>query len=86
MAIRPAVAAMAADSAQAARDRWSEDQPDGVEGTEPAPVIHVTIGRVEVRASVAPAHGTTDQRSRQEDPKVMPLEEYLSRRARGGRR
>jgi hypothetical protein len=48
------------------------------------PVIHITIGRVEVRANVAPGP------ARQPDPRlpaarrVMPLEEYLERRARGG--
>jgi hypothetical protein len=48
---------------------------------EPAPTIHVTIGRIEVRATTpsAPPH---KQRT---EPQVMSLDEYLRQRAgRGG--
>jgi hypothetical protein len=46
-----------------------------------APTIHVTIGRVEVRASTpAPAV----QRPRSQPPPASSLENYLRRRARGG--
>jgi len=49
----------------------------------PAPVIHVTIGRVEVRATVPPP-----ERSRLPAPaaKVMSLDEYLQKRSAGGGR
>jgi hypothetical protein len=47
----------------------------------PAPTIHVTIGRVEVRAT-APS---TPQRKARPAPAVMSLDEYLDRNA-GGRR
>jgi hypothetical protein len=49
---------------------------------EPAPVIHVTIGRVEVRAAApagpAPARGSSA-------PAVPTLAEYLRRRDRRDR-
>jgi hypothetical protein len=46
-----------------------------------APTIHVTIGRVEVRASSAP---TRRERGAARQPSVLTLDEYLRRR-RGGR-
>jgi len=48
-----------------------------------APTIHVTIGRVEVRATPPPPAGS---RAKATLPSVMSLEEYLGRRAAGGRR
>lgn len=47
-----------------------------------SPTIHVTIGRVEVRASSSeqPARRTSPQ------PQVMSLDEYLKQRGSGGRR
>lgn len=61
--------------------------PDGGPAVEPekadAPSVYVTIGRVEVRASVSPpapaARGP-------EEPSVLPLDEYLRRRTEAGRR
>ena len=48
----------------------------------PPPTIHVTIGRIEVRATppAAPPRKTTAQ------PPVMSLEDYMRQRAEGGRR
>jgi hypothetical protein len=48
-----------------------------------APTIHVTIGRVEVRATPPPPAAS---RAQTKGPSVMSLEEYLGRRAAGGRR
>lgn len=52
------------------------------EAVEAAPVINVTIGRVEVRAAQAPA--APRQQSRSAPP--MSLDDYLRRRAGGGSR
>jgi hypothetical protein len=46
----------------------------------PAPTIHVTIGRIEVRASTPPAKPVRGPKA----ATVMSLEEYLRRRAKGG--
>jgi hypothetical protein len=46
------------------------------------PTIHVTIGRVEVRATPPPA----ESRPKAMKPAAMSLEAYLERRATGGRR
>lgn len=48
-----------------------------------APTIHVTIGRVEVRAAT-PADTRGAQRPAQRPTGVMSLEEYLRRRKQGG--
>ena len=49
---------------------------------EREPTIHVTIGRIEVRATLAPAPASGKERSA---PRVMSLDEYLQRRTgRGG--
>lgn len=53
---------------------------DGPRNDPPVPAIHVTIGRVEVRAP-APTRRETPRRSA--NPAVMPLNEYL-RRHKGG--
>lgn len=61
--------------------------PDGAtsniepEGSAAAPVISVTIGRVEVRAELQDA---SRQRSPQQRSPLMSLEEYLRRRTKGG--
>lgn len=49
--------------------------------SEPAPVINVTIGRIEVRATT-PA---TPPRKQPSAKPLMSLDEYLQRRTRGGR-
>lgn len=51
---------------------------------EPAPIINVTIGRVEVRASQAPASGVRRQESAAK--RLMSLDDYLRQRAGGGGR
>jgi hypothetical protein len=48
--------------------------------SEPAPVINVTIGRIEVRASTP----TTPPRKQPSAKPLMSLDEYLQRRMRGG--
>lgn len=50
--------------------------------TEPQANVHVTIGRIEVRAIAEPS---PQRQARSESP-VMTLKEYLETRARGGRR
>lgn len=45
-----------------------------------APVVHVTIGRIEVRA--VPATPAAPERSRPAEPAVATLDQYLRRRAR----
>lgn len=50
--------------------------------TEPnAPVIHVTIGRVEIRATAL--DGRRQRSGLQQNPGVLPLEEYLRQRKGG---
>jgi hypothetical protein len=48
----------------------------------PAPTVHVTIGRIEVRATPAPPAPASKPRA----TPAMTLEEYLQRRATGGQR
>ena len=48
--------------------------------SQPEPVINVTIGRIEVRATVSPQKQTPKPENR---PPVMGLEEYLRRRSGG---
>ncbi|MEP7270477.1 MAG: hypothetical protein ABI882_03185 [Acidobacteriota bacterium] len=57
-----------------------------VDGHQPTSTVRVTIGRIEVRAvlqSTAVKAGRTDTRTTAR-PAVMTLDEYLSRRAKGG--
>ncbi|GAA0984534.1 hypothetical protein GCM10009555_058450 [Acrocarpospora macrocephala] len=58
-----------------------EDRTPGAEA-RPEQVVRITIGRVEVRA--APAAAPARQVERRQERRVMSLEEYLERRARGG--
>lgn len=46
--------------------------------TPPPPEIHVSIGRVEVRATTAPAAG----KRRRDEPRVMTIDDYVAHRAR----
>lgn len=55
--------------------------PQADESLARSPTIHVTIGRVEVRATPPPASPSRTQRPA---PSVMNLDEYLRRRAGGG--
>jgi hypothetical protein len=48
------------------------------------PTVQVTIGRIEVRATPAPAT-VAPQASKQSAPAVMSLDDYLLQRAKGGR-
>jgi hypothetical protein len=50
---------------------------------EPAPTINVTIGRLEVRAMVAPAPSAVARRQRAATP-LTSLDDYLRQRAGGG--
>jgi hypothetical protein len=54
--------------------------PVALPAAEPAPVINVTIGRIEVRATT-PA---TSARTQPSAKPLMSLDEYLQRRTRGG--
>ena len=54
-----------------------------VKPLEAAPTIHVTIGRLEVRATSPPSPPQKEKRSR---APVMSLDEYLSQRANGSGR
>jgi hypothetical protein len=71
----PAPAAALAPAAPTADVRGAEPQPE--------PVISISIGRVEVRATTASPQppGAAPARER----RVMSLDDYLERRARGGR-
>ncbi|MFJ3789655.1 hypothetical protein [Kitasatospora sp. NPDC090091] len=60
------------------RERWAP--PGRRQSPAPAPVVHVTIGRVEVRAVAASA--TPVERVRPEEPAVATLDQYLRNRAR----
>jgi hypothetical protein len=60
----------------------NDSRPMTQAGNQPAPTIHVTIGRVEVRA-IAPAATT---RTKQKKEPGMSLDAYLQRRSDGGRR
>jgi hypothetical protein len=62
----------------------ASDERDGRE--PPAPVIRVSIGRVEVRATVGPAPPKVPRGRAPPASKVMSLDEYLSQRAKGDRR
>lgn len=50
---------------------------------EPAPVVNITIGRIEVRAASASKPGSPARTARAA-PQVMSLEEYLKKRNGGG--
>jgi hypothetical protein len=50
--------------------------------SRPEPVINVTIGRIEVRATVAQTQTVHKPRSA---PPVMTLDEYLQKRSKGDR-
>lgn len=56
--------------------------PPAAQRAEPAPIIQVTIGRIDVRAT-PPAAQPPRQRAQ---PAVMSLDEYLRQRSRGGGR
>ncbi|MFG3055784.1 hypothetical protein ACGFZP_33215 [Kitasatospora sp. NPDC048239] len=62
------------------RSEWPMPQTRRGRPSAPAPVVHVTIGRVEVRA--VPAGPTGPERVRSEEPAVTTLDQYLRRRAR----
>jgi hypothetical protein len=65
-----------------AQRRNSDTLPVPAQAPPPAPTIHVTIGRVEVRAT-APAAPPPQRRPA---PRRMSLDEYLTQRSSGGRR
>lgn len=75
----PAVRALLVET-QATRRR-SISEAAGVERSADAPIVNVTIGRVEVRAVPAP---TTPRQQQPQGPRPMSLAEYLAQRS-GGR-
>jgi hypothetical protein len=58
-----------------------EPPPSPAHREAPAPTIHVSIGRIEVRASPAPK---APVRERLSAPAAVSLEDYLRRRSKGG--
>jgi hypothetical protein len=73
-------AVLALNPGPAAPARKNVDRPAQAMAAESEPSVHVTIGRIEVRAT---AESRQDGRPRSASP-VMSLEEYLRRRQRGG--
>jgi hypothetical protein len=57
------------------------EPPPPVRREAPAPTIHVSIGRIEVRANPAPK---APLRERPSAPAAVSLEDYLRRRSKGG--
>jgi hypothetical protein len=62
-------------------ERFAPPIPSSSPETAPAPVIHISIGRIEVHAAPQPAPAA-GQRANRAEP-VMALEEYLRRRNGG---
>lgn len=56
---------------------------ESVQTTQAAPAVHVTIGRIEVRANPVPALEALPQRQHAV-PKAMSLDEYLKQSEKGG--
>jgi hypothetical protein len=73
-------AALAMNVAPYARMREKAGRASPVPATELEPSVHVTIGRIEVRAT---SESKQASRSRAASP-VMSLEEYLRRRTQRG--
>ncbi|MEO8972507.1 MAG: hypothetical protein ABI406_13010 [Ktedonobacteraceae bacterium] len=61
----------------------SEPLRESVQTTGAAPAVHVTIGRIEVRANPVPTLEARTQR-RHAAPKTMSLDEYLKQSEKGG--
>ena len=59
--------------------QFPEDHPRGTPPTRPTPTIHVTIGRIEVRATPPPAQHAKKPNSA---PPVMTLDDYLRQRSK----
>ena len=82
--LRPAPAPR--DAPPAPRSPPRVEREHGPDGAAPqpaaAPVIHVTIGRLEVRAAAQPH---VPPRPAREQPPVMELDDYLRQRASGSR-
>jgi hypothetical protein len=78
-AIRVPLAALP-EAPRANRSTSRDLQPAKVVQEQPAPVINVTIGRVEVRA----VQGAAKSRAEHTKPKALSLDDYLKQR--GGRR
>ena len=72
-------------AAQQGRERPSSQQrkeTQGMETSAAAPTIHVTIGRIEVRAMPAPASAPRGQASR--SGPALSLQDYLQQNKRRG--
>ena len=61
------------------RMQFPEDHTRGTSPTKPTPIIHVTIGRIEVRATPPPAQHAKKPNSA---PPVMTLDDYLRQRSK----
>jgi hypothetical protein len=82
------------DDAQGSRDGLSratlaeqnmnETLQEGVQITQTTPAVHVTIGRIEVRANPV-SHTQVQPQRQQAVPKAMSLDEYLKQSEKGGR-
>lgn len=62
-------------------------EPAQAESTDEAHTIHITIGRIEVRATAATEAALKSSRGKErKPPSLMSLDDYLRRRAGGGQR
>lgn len=61
-----------------------EPLPEGIQITQATPAVHVTIGRIEVRANPV-SHTQVQPQHQQSVPKAMSLDEYLKQSEKGGR-
>lgn len=80
--IRPVSAVLARPQIRAFDKREPEGMEKAIGDAPPAPIIRVTIGRIEVRAVQAAA---APARKTEPPPRTLTLEEYLKARERGER-
>jgi hypothetical protein len=81
-AVEPVVRVVQAASLRPAPGTLRAEQGAGPATPELPPTIQVTIGRIEVRATPAPAAPPASRRA----APIMSLDEYLRQRSQGGRR
>lgn len=63
---------------------WRREGPPALEAAPPPPSIHVTIGRIEVRAMPSPVPGTPVPAPRRTE-QILSLDDYLKGRSEGNR-